>query len=263
MILIQTNYYVSIIEHEKQPMNSLGVIVGRGHSKRLPGKMLRHVGGHPLIGWAARAVAASNLTKSIVSTDDLNIAKAANEYGIETPFQRPSHLCSDNITNDSVIDHALRWMQENLKIQFDVVVLIQPTVPFIHPEDIDACASNVINKSSGCCFTAREVSTLPEGMFRYGADGMVDPVIPGPWRDKNRRDVPIPLTFQPNGAVWAMPAQTFLDNGTVYTSPLSIVEIEKSRCIDIDYEHDLAVAETMATQHGFTITPPSLKTKHY
>ena len=84
-------------------MKKLGLIVGRDGSKRLPGRALRALGGHPLIDWPTRAALASCLDRVMISIDDLDIAAAAENCGAEVPFLRPSELARDNVGNDAVL----------------------------------------------------------------------------------------------------------------------------------------------------------------
>lgn len=217
--------------------------------------MLRRVAGHPLIGWATRAAAASSLTRVIVSTDEQEIADVAGEYGVQAPFIRPAHLAGDNVGNDEVVNHALNWAQDEYEMNFDVVVLIQPTVPFVRCQDIDACIEGVTEQKSDCCFTVKQVSAYPEWMFRDGPGGMVEQVLPGPWLDKKRKLRAIPATYLPNGAVWSMRSDAFLQSGTIYNPPLRKVLMEEERSVDIDFKDDLDLAESMAAKHDFLITP--------
>ena len=96
---------------------SLGVVVARGQSKRLPRKMLRPLAGHPLVAYMARAALASGLDRVILSTDDDEIAAAAKSYGLEAPFRRPAELATDFATNDRVLLHALDWAESHFSAQ--------------------------------------------------------------------------------------------------------------------------------------------------
>jgi hypothetical protein len=68
----------------------LCVIPARGGSKRVPRKNIRGFCGKPMIAWSIAAAQESALfDRILVSTDDDEIAKVAEDYGAEVPFRRP------------------------------------------------------------------------------------------------------------------------------------------------------------------------------
>lgn len=86
----------------------LCLIIARGGSKGLPMKNLKELGGVPLIArpiiYAKEAGISCDI---VVSTDESEIAKVAQEYGAIVPFLRPPHLASDEATTESVLQHAI------------------------------------------------------------------------------------------------------------------------------------------------------------
>ena len=75
----------------------LAIIPARGGSKGLPGKNLKVLNGFPLIYYTIRAaIDSSEVSRVIVSTEDIRIAEIAREYGAEVPFLRPMELAQDD-----------------------------------------------------------------------------------------------------------------------------------------------------------------------
>ena len=65
---------------------TLGVIMARGGSKRVPGKNIKLLGSKPLLAWAIQAIQNSGLTDTVlVSTDSPAIAEVAEHYGAFVP----------------------------------------------------------------------------------------------------------------------------------------------------------------------------------
>ena len=67
------------------------LIPARGGSKRIPKKNIRSFHGKPIIGWSIEAARQSGLFDEVlVSTDDDEVARVAQDFGAEVPFRRPA-----------------------------------------------------------------------------------------------------------------------------------------------------------------------------
>lgn len=227
-------------------MPSLGVVVARGQSKRLPRKMLRNLAGHPVLAYMARAALASGLDRVVLSTDDEEIAAAGARYGIEAPFRRPAELATDFVTNDKVLLHALDWVEAEGDRRYDVAVLLQPTAPFTTARDIDACLEGLRSGNANCCFTAAPVSEQPHWMFVPRPDGEVELLMPGHLSGERQHTQKLPRYLHPSGAAWAVRAAALRETGRVYCAPMRVAEVPPERAVDIDTELDLVIAEAVA-----------------
>ncbi len=232
-------------------MRSLGVIFARGSSKRLPRKNLKSLLGVPLVAWSLRAALASRIDRVIISTEDDEIAKVAKAYGGEAPFRRPAELTADYADSQAILGHALDWAVRNEGFAYDVVVLIQPTTPFVRPEDFDACLKVLEETDAACCFTAREVFEPPHWMFVRAEDGVVRPLISGTIHGEREQSQLLPDYYFPTGAAWAIRASAFREQNGVYCEPLRIVLMDDERSIDIDDTYDWVVAEALVRHYGF------------
>ena len=106
-------------------VNCLAVIPCRGGSKGIHRKNLREIGGIPLVAHTINAAnAATLITRTIVSTDDEEIAIVAKKYGGNVPFIRPSEFASDESKSIDVAMHALRTCAQNGE-HYDIFVLLQ------------------------------------------------------------------------------------------------------------------------------------------
>ncbi|WP_158638398.1 acylneuraminate cytidylyltransferase family protein [Panacibacter ginsenosidivorans] len=126
-------------------MEILAIIPARGGSKGLPGKNIRLLTGHPLIAYSILAAQQSKyITRTIVSTDDENIAAVSKQYGAELPFIRPSAIAQDLSTDFEVFTHALEWLQENENYIPDYIVQLRPTSPVRLNGMIDQCINKML-----------------------------------------------------------------------------------------------------------------------
>lgn len=112
---------------------ALGLIPARSGSKRVPGKNIVPLGGHPLIAYAICSARASGIfDRIIVSTDSELIRKIAIHYGAEVPFLRPARFATSTSPDIEWIKHALSQLDET----YDAFAILRPTSPFRHPEMI-------------------------------------------------------------------------------------------------------------------------------
>ncbi len=111
------------------------VIPARMGSTRLPGKPLRWIAGHPLIGHVCCRAQASRAFEVVVATDDERIAEAVRPYGVTAVLTRPDHASgTDRIAE---VCTQLDWPDEGL------IVNLQGDEPLMSPSAIDAVARDL------------------------------------------------------------------------------------------------------------------------
>ena len=90
----------------------LAVIPARGGSRRIPRKNIKQFCGKPIIAWSILVAQESGaFDRIVVSTDDVEIADIARDYGAYVPFMRPAKLSDDRTGTIPVIAHAIEWHQ--------------------------------------------------------------------------------------------------------------------------------------------------------
>ena len=96
--------------------NKLCIIPARGGSKRIPRKNIKNFLGKPIIAYSIEAAIKSGLFSEVmVSTDDIEIAEVAKEYGASVPFFRSESNANDFATTmDVLVDmqHLLLYLQK-------------------------------------------------------------------------------------------------------------------------------------------------------
>ena len=163
-------------------MDILALIPARGGSKSIPHKNIRPLAGFPLIAYSIAAAKQSNLvTRTIVSTDDDEIARIARDNGAETPFMRPDDFAQDHTTDFPVFTHALGWLKEHEGYQPEVVVQLRPTSPMRPPGCVDQAVQVLLDHPEAD--SVRGV--IPSGqnpykMWRGGPSGRRSPLLPTP-----------------------------------------------------------------------------------
>ncbi|MDO6459538.1 pseudaminic acid cytidylyltransferase [Granulosicoccaceae sp. 1_MG-2023] len=114
----------------------VAVIPARGGSKRIPGKNTKDFCGKPMIGWSIEASLNSGcFDRVVVSTDDPQTARMAEQLGAEAPFLRPPALADDFTPLVPVIAHATSELQKTSPA-IDLVCCIYATAPFLQADDL-------------------------------------------------------------------------------------------------------------------------------
>jgi 3-deoxy-manno-octulosonate cytidylyltransferase (CMP-KDO synthetase) len=108
---------------------AIAVIPARYQSTRLPGKPLLPIAGKSLILWVVeRALAARNVTRAIVATDDQRIFDVVTGAGYEAVMTRSDHLSG----TDRVAEVAQSIADD------EIIVNVQGDEPLISPQTIDS-----------------------------------------------------------------------------------------------------------------------------
>jgi len=111
----------------------LALIPARGGSKSIPKKNIKKFNGKPLIYWTIKSCQTNKFISDIyVSSDSDEILKIASKYKANV-IKRPKSISGDNASSESAVIHALK----KLKIQYDYVVLAEPTNPLKKDCEID------------------------------------------------------------------------------------------------------------------------------
>ena len=140
---------------------TLGLIVARGGSKRIPYKNIKRFCGKPLTAWTIIAAKeCKRFDKIIVSTEDPEIAKIACSFGAEVPFMRPKILASDKSNVFDTTVHAIRQFPD-----FDTVVLLQPTSPLRTVKNICDCLNLHRSLNSGSTASFKVVAPSIDWLY--------------------------------------------------------------------------------------------------
>lgn len=211
----------------------LGVILARGGSKELPRKNVRELAGKPLIAWTIEAGLQSEyVDRLILSSDDEEIMRIAEEWGCEVPFQRPDELAQDDTPSMDALLHALDQVPEH-----DYVVLLQPTSPLRTAEDVDGTIDTCHDRVAPACVSVVETDKPPEWMYTITDDGRLDRVLDEEESVARRQDAR--STYVLNGAVYVARTNWLREKKIFVTDCTQFHLMPKKRSVDVDTELDL------------------------
>lgn len=143
-------------------MKTLGLILARGGSKRLPGKNLKELNGVSLLERAIRCgLDAKSISHVVVCTESMEIQMAAFKAGCKEVVERPDEMATDDATVYPSIEYILDGYDE-----YHALCLLQPTSPFRAPEDIDMCSRHLLDYPAVA--TAAFDKAVPNGAVYIG-----------------------------------------------------------------------------------------------
>ena len=242
-------------------MQVLAIIPARGGSKSIPRKNIKPLAGHPLVAYSiAAALQAKRVTRTIVSTDDEEIASVARQYGAETPFLRPAEFAQDQTTDLPVFQHALAWLAENEAYTPDIIVQLRPTSPIRPPDCVDQAVKILIDHPDAD--SVRGV--VPSGqnpfkMWRVDEAGKMVSLlsVPGIEEPFNAPRQALPTTYWQTGHIDAIWTKTIRSQASLSGKVIYPLFIDPGYTIDIDTLKDWRRAETMIFQRELSFVQPS------
>lgn len=237
-------------------MHILALIPARGGSKSIPRKNLLQLGGKPLIAHSIEhALASRRITRTIVSTEDAEIAEVARAWGAEVPFVRPLEHATDHATDLQVFIHALGALAEQ-GYRPDLIVQLRPTTPVRRPERIDAAIERMLDAPEADSLKSLSpVDKSPYKMWRI--DGQyLRPLleIPGlPEAHSMPRQI-LPPVYTGNGYLDVIRPRAVLEHNSMVGKVMLPFVLEEE-CFDLDYPHQIPAIERALQRLGADRAP--------
>ena len=199
--------------------------------------------GQPIIVWTIRAALQSGIFKRvIISTDDKNIARVAEDNGVEVPFLRKKYFDDHSPLSLAVIE-ALNQAENHYNEKYDTVVQLMANCPIRTSEQITDAYNN---------FTASKAK-FQISCFKFG---WMNPW----WAVKlDKGDIPISLfpdaltarsqdldeLYCPTGAVWIADCTALRNEETFYGPGHIFYPMDWKYAVDIDNYEDLVMAQAV------------------
>ena len=217
------------------------VIPARGGSKGLPGKNIKTFCGKPLIAHTIeQAKQARYIDRVIVSTEDEAIAKISLKYGAEVPFVRPMELAGDNSSTIDVLLHAINWLEDVDRYDFDILLLLHTTTPLRIVQDIDQSIAFMVEEKADNIFSVAEAHRNPYfNMVEEGADGFVRLVKEGCFSTRQAA----PKVYDMNASIYVWWKYVLKQEKKIFLKKTKAFVMPKERSIDIDDDLDFKIAE--------------------
>lgn len=219
----------------------IAVIPARGGSKRIPRKNIKDFCGKPMIAWAISAAKESGLFDHIiVSTDDVEIADIARNWGAETPFVRPANLADDLTPTVPVVAHAVKSCLD-LGWAADYVCCIYPCVPFLQISDLIAALELAKAQNADFVYPVSEYAHPIQRAMRQLPGGKMQFFSP---EYELTRTQDLEKSFHDAGQFYWGKASAWLEHKKMHTDGLGM-SIPNWRVVDIDSADDWKRGELM------------------
>ena len=228
--------------------STLGLLPVRGGSLGLPGKNSKFLNGKPLMAWAAEALrGSSQLDYVFCSTDSPALAEIAESCGVPASPLRPAELAGPTSLVVDTVMHVLSELQNEGK-QFDEIVLVQATSPFVTPSDIANALNQLEDDGVDSVVSVARVPDdyHPSLMYQITSDGLA---IAGDPDDTFQRRQDRKPWFRRVGLVLACRVSSLIRYGAFVAGEVRFLEVEPDRAVNIDDEQDFTYAELVAERY--------------
>ena len=220
-------------------MSALAIIPARGGSKRLPRKNVRLFLGKPIIAYPIQVALQSNLFAEVmVSTDDEEVARIAQEYGATIPFFRSPETANDYAGISEVLIEVIQCYAAKGR-HFGTVCCLLPTAPLITQGDLSAALEKL---NAGGYDSVFPVSRFQYPIWRsLKMEG--DRVLMNWPENYHKRSQDLPPAFHDCGQFYWVQTDRFLAARRVFTENSGAIELPGIRVQDIDTEDDWRLCE--------------------
>ncbi|MGB7208327.1 MAG: acylneuraminate cytidylyltransferase family protein [Pyrinomonadaceae bacterium] len=235
-------------------MKVLGIIPARGGSKGVPRKNIKILCGKPLLAYTIEhALNARRLTRTILSTEDTEIAEVGMSWGIDVPFLRPKELSEDVSPTLPVVQHALETLERKGE-RYDAVCILQPTNPLRRPDDIDNCIELLEKTEADSVISVLPVPSEynPNWVYWKSEDGRLG-LVTGENEPITRRQ-DLPPAFHREGSVYVTRTCVVRTQQSLYGESILGYEISPEFSSNIDTLNDWQEVEArISRKNGCSI----------
>ena len=228
-----------------KPAKIISIIPARGGSKGVLRKNIRLLDGKPLIAYTIEtALASKYIERTLVTTEDEEIAAIAQKCGAEVLFMRPKELAKDDTPADPVLRHALEWLLENEGLKPEIIVWLEPPTPFRSVQEVDdAIEIFEADKEADSLRAVCKPRQNPYKMWTLQGKYLKPLVEQGGKSLHTGPRQKTPEVFWQNGSIFLLRYETIMRRGNFFGENILPLIVSDRKNIDIDTEEDFKLAE--------------------
>ena len=204
------------------------LIPARSGSKRLPKKNIKLFYKKPLIYWSIKVAQTSKYIDDVyVTTDDKKIKKIAINCQAKVPFLRSKKNSRDLSPSEDFIIEFLNKIQ----IDYDYLILLQPTSPLRKKDEIQSSIKKIIDKNYKSFVSITNPKKIRISSFKNKK------TIKNLVKYINNRKYLI------NGSIYILKIKHFLKSKKIIDQNTKYFETNIKSSVDIDTKNDFELAE--------------------
>jgi N-acylneuraminate cytidylyltransferase len=236
------------VEDKTDGLHVIAIIPARGGSKRVPGKNLMILAGHPLIAHSILQARRSRARDVYVSTEDREIEAVARAYGAEV-VRRPAELADDRATSEAALLHVLNECNRQGRPDPDLVVFLQCTSPVRRDDDIDRAVETLLREKADSLFSACENNRLIWAL-KDGAPYSVN----YDYRSR-RREQDMEVQYRENGSIYVFRPEVLRQKGNRLGGRIAVYEMDYWSSFQIDAGEHAELIEWVMRRPGYHPKP--------
>ena len=225
-------------------MNNIAIIPARGGSKGIKHKNLKKVGNKSLIQRAV--LSATPSMETIISTDNIEIAKEAVKFGAKLLSLRPAYLSSDSAKTIDVLIYTAKEYESKFKKKLDNIFLIEPTSPFRNFIHVKKTLDLILNNEYKSVISICNLERKPENIFVKNST--LTRYIKSPIETYEMRQSMNHLC-RLNSAIYAINRESLISKEVLIDTPTGYIEMTNMESINIDTELDLKFANLVSKEY--------------
>lgn len=210
---------------------NIAIIPARSGSKGFKDKNIAKINGRTLIEYAvSSALSATKIDRIFISTDSCIYEEIALKAGAESLGLRPEFLSGDDVKS---IDVVVNFLEDDLLLNVEHVVLLQPTSPLRCGSDIDKCLTIAENTGESVVSVALIDEPHPFKL-KIIVDGSLHPFIAGTTSEINRQN--LQDVFALTGGIYVTKKNHLIEKNSFFSENTQPFIME--RFVNIDSEED-------------------------
>jgi N-acylneuraminate cytidylyltransferase len=163
---------------------------------------------------------------------------------LEVPFKRPDELAQDDTPSLPVIQHAVKFLEDQGD-RFDAVLTLQPTNPLRLPSDINGSIELLESTGADSVISFVDVGEKHPARMKYIEDEgrVIDPPFGEQFEGQRRQDLK-PLYLR-EGSIYLTRRDVLMEGDSFKGEDCRAWMMPPERACNIDVPYDLTVAELM------------------
>lgn len=215
-------------------MSIVAVITARGGSKRIPRKNIKEFMGKPMLAYAVEAAVNSKVFDEVmVSTDDVEIAEIAKQFGAKVPFMRSEKTANDFATTADVLEEVVSEYKKRGKT-FDELCCIYPCVPFLTADVIKNAYEKFKTSGADRLTPVVKYSFPIQRAFKLNEQGLLEYREP---ENAPKRSQDLEPMYHDVGMFY------FYKTEKMNSDKIAMLEMDEAMVQDIDNDSDWQMAE--------------------